>query len=346
MLSIAVLTIFSIMIFMFATTFAAHRLLFPHEPVIEVAKFPMVTVVAQLLAYFVVLGFMVALVKRAPQPFGAAIRWNWPQNWLIYLFGGVVLSLGLQAFAHVLPMPKELPIDRFFQTAPEAWALSIFGTTLAPLFEEFFFRGFLYPTLERWLAIIFATPMLARQAAGLLVVVGIWGCLINRLAKGGVVLLGVAGLTTVILLFLRFIGGWISDGFLQAGLLFCTWGLLARALPVKHFSIASALLLVAVVALAKTGFSSAAPSVRQGLSIAAAIILTALAFGLIHAPQLGRAWGPVLVVFVVGLALTITRAVTKSVAAGLLIHVAYNTTISVLIYMATDGFRHLEKLNQ
>jgi membrane protease YdiL (CAAX protease family) len=232
-LGIALLTIFSIVVFLFSTTFAAQRLMFPRVPVVEIAKFPMVTVVAQLLAYIVVLGFMVALVRRArPQRFGEAIRWNWPSNWLTYLFGGVVLSLGLQAFAHLLPMPKELPIDRFFQTAPEAWALSIFGITLAPLLEEFFFRGFLYPVLVR----------------------------------------------------------------------------------------------------------------RVG--IGASIILTSAAFGLIHAPQLGRAWGPVLIVFLVGLALTITRAVTKSVAAGLLIHIAYNTTISVLIFAATGGFRHLEKLNQ
>jgi hypothetical protein len=30
----------------------------------------------------------------------------------------------------------------------------------------------------------------------------------------------------------------------------------------------------------------------------------------------------------------------------LLIHVAYNGTISGLMFAATDGFRHLEKLNQ
>jgi len=44
-------------------------------------------------------------------------------------------------------------------------------------------------------------------------------------------------------------------------------------------------------------------------------------------------------------ALTVTRAVTKSVAPGFLIHVAYNGTISILLFFATDGFRHLEKLN-
>ena len=81
------------------------------------------------------------------------------------------------------------------------------------------------------------------------------------------------------------------------------------------------------------------------LGVVLAIVLTAAGFGLIHAPQLGRAWAPVLVVFLVGLVLTITRALTKSVAAGLLIHIAYNGTISALIFVASDGFRHLEKLN-
>jgi membrane protease YdiL (CAAX protease family) len=145
---------------------------------------------------------------------------------------GVVLSLGLQAFASLLPMPKNLPIDRFFQTTREAYLLAIFGMTFAPLLEELFFRGFLYPVLAR------------------------------------------------------------------------------------------------------------------RLGVATAVVLTALSFGLIHAPQLGRAWGPVLVIFLVGIALTVTRAVTKSVATSLLMHAAYNGTISVLIFFATDHFRHLEKLKQ
>ena len=51
-------------------------------------------------------------------------------------------------------------------------------------------------------------------------------------------------------------------------------------------------------------------------------------------------------VFLVGLTLTITRAVTKSVAPGFLIHVAYNATLSVALFVGTDGFRHLERLTQ
>jgi membrane protease YdiL (CAAX protease family) len=144
----------------------------------------------------------------------------------------MALSFALQGIAHVLPMPKELPMDRFFRTPGEAWALSLFGVTFAPLLEELFFRGFFYPVLAR----------------------------------------------------------------------------------------------------------------RFGIGIA--VVVTAASFGLIHAPQLGRAWGPVLVIFMVGLALTIARALNKSVAASLLMHVAYNATLSVLLFIGTDGFRHLERLNQ
>jgi uncharacterized protein len=232
-LGLAIVTVVSIVIFLFTTTLGVQRLLFPRLPVSEVAKYPLVTVSAQTFAYFVVFAFMFFLARRGGAvSFFAAVRWNWPVSWPLYLGVGVALAFALQGLAHVLPMPKELPIDRFFQTPLEAWALSWFGITLAPLFEELFFRGFLYPVLVRRLGVF------------------------------------------------------------------------------------------------------------------AAILITAASFGLIHAPQLAQAWAPVLVVFLVGLVLTVVRAVTKSVASGLLIHMAYNGTISLLLFIGSDGFRHLEKLNQ
>jgi membrane protease YdiL (CAAX protease family) len=145
---------------------------------------------------------------------------------------GFVLSVSLQALAHVLPIPKNLPIDNLFRTPKEAWILTIFGITLAPLMEEFLFRAFLYPLLERKLGLI------------------------------------------------------------------------------------------------------------------AAVLLTGLGFALLHGSQLKFAWGPLLVIFLVGLALTIVRARKNSVAASLLMHIAYNSTISILMFVATDGFRHLDRLGQ
>jgi hypothetical protein len=233
-LGIALVTIAAVMFFIILFTVAAQRLLFPEQAVLEVAKLhPVIVVGAQVIAYLIVLIFMFVIVRFARHAhFWGSLRWNWPRNWWSYLLGGVLLSFGLQLFAHLLPIPKNLPVDTFFRTPTEAWALAVFGITLAPLMEELFFRGFLYPVLAR------------------------------------------------------------------------------------------------------------------RLGIAASVFLTALGFSLLHASQLGRAWAPVLVIFLVGVALTLVRAITKSVAAGVLMHAAYNFTIFVLMFIYTDEFRHLEKLSQ
>lgn len=88
------------------------------------------------------------------------------------------------------------------------------------------------------------------------------------------------------------------------------------------------------------------PAVARRLGMIPSIILTALAFASIHASQLKYSWGPVLVIFLVGIALTTVRAVKKSLAATVLMHMAYNGTIFIAAYIATSGFRHMEKLNQ
>ena len=75
------------------------------------------------------------------------------------------------------------------------------------------------------------------------------------------------------------------------------------------------------------------------------ILVTAALFGLLHGAQLGYSWA-VLIIFFVGLALTTVRAVTKSVASSFLVHVGYNGTLSLLLFAATSGFRHLERINQ
>ena len=77
-----------------------------------------------------------------------------------------------------------------------------------------------------------------------------------------------------------------------------------------------------------------------------AVLVTSLAFAMVHGEQLGQAWGPLLVLFVVGLVLTITRVVTRSVTPGLLIHMGYNLMLFGVHYIGTDHFRHLERMSQ
>jgi membrane protease YdiL (CAAX protease family) len=233
-LRLVFITIGALFVGVFTLLFIARWRFYPHTALGEIARVPLVVVAGQALAYLLILAYMYVLVtrERGRPDFLAAIHWNWPSNIAIYILVGFALSIALQGLAHLLPIPKELPIDSFFRTPAEAWALGVLSVTLAPLMEELFFRGFLYPVLARG--------------------IGVWF----------------------------------------------------------------------------------------------AVFLTALGFALLHGAQLGFAWGPVLVIFLVGMVLTMVRAKTNSVAAGVLIHMAYNGTITVAMFAATDGFRHLEKLNQ
>ena len=77
-----------------------------------------------------------------------------------------------------------------------------------------------------------------------------------------------------------------------------------------------------------------------------AVLATSLGFAMVHSEQLGQACGPLLMLFVVGLVLTITRVLTRSVTPGFLIHVGYNLTLFSVLYLGTDHFRHLERMTQ
>jgi len=230
---LVVLTIVALIAGVFAVVLIARVWIHPHSNIGDIVRIPLVAVAGQGLAYLLVFAYMYILVTRERRrpDFLNAIHWNWPSSPAVYVLIGVVLSFALQILASRLPIPKNLPIDTFFSTPSEAWVLTIFGITLAPLMEELFFRGFLYPVLAR------------------------------------------------------------------------------------------------------------------GIGVTAAIFVTGFAFALLHGSQLMYSWGPVLVIFLVGIVLTMVRAFKNSVAASLIVHIAYNGTISALMFYATDGFRHLEKLN-
>jgi membrane protease YdiL (CAAX protease family) len=194
-----------------------------------------VMLLAQFLSYIVVLLFMRELVVRHyHRRFAEAVRWQWPREhrWLAYLLGGMGLAVVVQLVSVLLPIPKTLPIDKYFQSRSAAYIMSLFGVSMAPLVEELFFRGFLYPVLAR----------------------------------------------------------------------------------------------------------------RLGL--AAGVVLTAFGFALVHASQLASAWAPLLILFLVGLVFTVVRVVTRNVAPGFLMHVGYNFMLFAMLYLATDRFRHMERMLQ
>jgi membrane protease YdiL (CAAX protease family) len=87
------------------------------------------------------------------------------------------------------------------------------------------------------------------------------------------------------------------------------------------------------------------PLLRKHFGVLTAIIGTALPFGLVHLAQYGYSWASGLLIFMVGVVLATVREKANSLAAGFLVHVAYNGVIIAILLAATDGFRHLEKLN-
>ena len=121
-LRLTCLTIAALFAGIFIVLFIARFSIYPRQGLGEIAHIPLIVVAGQSLAYLLILGYMYVLVTRERRrpDFLEAIHWNWPPRRLIAacLLGGGVLSVGLQILAHFLPIPKELPIDSFFQILP------------------------------------------------------------------------------------------------------------------------------------------------------------------------------------------------------------------------------------
>ena len=104
----------------------------------------------QAAAYVVVVLFMYLLVRRVyRRRFWAAVQWRWPASAWTYLLSGIALALVVQFSSALLPIPKSLPIEQLFRNPTSAYLLAVFGISFAPLVEELFFRGFLYPVVAR-----------------------------------------------------------------------------------------------------------------------------------------------------------------------------------------------------
>ncbi len=120
----------------------------------QLAHEPRVIVPAQLAAYVVVVLFMYLIVRARVPNFLRAVRWQWPRTAVAFVAVGVALAFLVMMAQTVLPMPKSVPFDLYFQNRTGAWLMAIFGTAVAPFVEEMFFRGFLYPALARSLGVI------------------------------------------------------------------------------------------------------------------------------------------------------------------------------------------------
>jgi uncharacterized protein len=73
-------------------------------------------------------------------------------------------------------------------------------------------------------------------------------------------------------------------------------------------------------------------------------VLTSIGFAALHAEQIGFAWPVLILLFCVSLILCFVRLRLRSVMASTLIHASYNATIFLTAFVATGGYRHLDKI--
>lgn len=341
-------------LFFFSGIFFLIALRSPHSPAVSAAELgqnprPQVIVPAMTLAYAVMLGAMYVLVTRQRRRrFWEAVAWHWPGgSWPAYLFAGSVLAVGLGQLSRLLPVPKSLPMDRFFQDRQGAYLMMWFGVAVAPLAEEMLFRGFLYPVLDRWLETLFMFPLRIRTACFWLLALSGWGYLGHRLSLPW-------SLLATFLAALALGAVSVARGasaqrrlVLLPGAALVVWGLASRSIGQQAFGGVTMALFVGAGLLGVVSLARPLETSMAGLwGRLLAVLITSSGFALVHSEQLGRAWGPLLVLFLVGLVLTMTRVLTRSLAPGFLMHVGYNLALFTVLYVGTDHFRHLERMMQ
>jgi len=165
-LLIAALTFVVMFVLQVATAKATQLLWYPRLTFFQAAQKmeqrPILLIVSQFLFYVPVALLMIAMVEgKYHVPFWRAIRWNWPRSAGKFLALGAVLLLGLATLESLLPMPKDTPFDRLFDRPLDAYLLALIAVTLAPLMEELFFRGLMYPVLARHLGILWGVLLSA-----------------------------------------------------------------------------------------------------------------------------------------------------------------------------------------
>lgn len=263
----------------------------------QLANMPLVLLPPEVLAYFAMLRFMAKLIRRkGGGSLLRAVQWRFPREIALYGIIGILLALFIVSASRLLPMPKSLPIDEIFHDRLSAYLMMAFGVTLAPFFEELFFRGFLYPALARmkgreW---FWMTTLLLLWPAWLLVLLAIRK-------------LGFAQIHA------RLLDFYISLG-------------------------------ISVALIALSGVLAFRTRALESYSTPLSLVATAGCFALIHGEQLGHAWAPLFVIFVVGLVLTAVRVRSQSVGASFIVHSFYNATLFVTIFVATNGFRNFDKI--
>jgi membrane protease YdiL (CAAX protease family) len=88
------------------------------------------------------------------------------------------------------------------------------------------------------------------------------------------------------------------------------------------------------------------PVIARRLGMIGGILITGGLFALLHGAQLAYSWAALVIMFLIGIALTTVRAITKSVAASTITHITYNFVLMATLWVATDHFHHLDQIGR
>ncbi len=140
-----------------------------HARTAEAAKSPLVQLAAQSAAYVIVLFYIARVLRqRSGESALVAIEWHSRLGTVVMGFvGGLIMATVVQLTEMYLPMPKSLPMDQLFRTPLLAYVTSIFGVLFAPLFEEVYFRGLMFPSIREGLGELWAILLTAAAFAAL-----------------------------------------------------------------------------------------------------------------------------------------------------------------------------------
>jgi uncharacterized protein len=230
------------------------------------------------------------------------------RRWWVPVGIGAATSVVVQILSNFLPIPKELPIDKFFTHPLGVWLIAIFGVTVAPAFEELAFRGFLLPSLASAWDWVMQRARRPREMPGD----------------------PVAQQTPE--------SEWQQEAAVYASLPPAGASVFHHLGPDSDAGQGGG-------NNAERGSGPPDPHWSR-MAIVFATVITSIGFAMLHGAQLAHSFAPLAVLFAVSVVLCATRLLFHSLAASTVVHSMYNATIFIMLFIGTDGFRHLDKLGK
>lgn len=127
-----------------------------YRPALKTDQTPLLLPTQFALYAFVYLSFYIVFRSRYGRPVMVSLGWRRSKfNLWIAAIGGMVLAFAVSGLATLLHTPKvDSPIDKLVSSPILLAVFGVMAVTIAPVFEELLFRGFIQPLLVRTFGLI------------------------------------------------------------------------------------------------------------------------------------------------------------------------------------------------